>query len=59
MTEQFRKLFNEDAPFSHKSGSTPILGVFATGGIDCTSAFIAQHGSGVGDHRLHIFDFST
>ena len=59
MTEQFKKLFDEDAPFSHATGQTPICGVFATCGIECVAAFISQHGSGVGDHRLNVFDFSA
>ena len=35
LEEQFRKLYDEDAPFSHTSGSTPTCGVFATSGINC------------------------
>ena len=63
LEEQFRKTFSQDAPFSHFSGSKPICGIFASPGIDCTTAFIDKHkmngGMGVGDHRLHIFDFSA
>ena len=59
MTEQFHQLFNKHAPFSHNSGKKPIMGVFATPGIDCTAAFIAAHDAGVGDHCLHVFDFSA
>ena len=58
LEEQFRKLYKEDAPFSHISGSTPICGVFATSGIKCKAALISSHKAGVGDHRLCVFDFS-
>jgi hypothetical protein len=59
LTEQYNKLFGEDAPFSHISGQVPISAVFATPGVDCGAAFIAPHKLGVGDHRVHVFDFSA
>ena len=64
LNEQFHKTHLEKAPASHFTGSKPIIGIFATPGIDChQSAFISKYktagGQGVGDHRLHIFDFST
>ena len=54
LEEQFRELCDEDSPFS-----TPICRVFATSGINCEAALISSHKVGVGDHRLHIFDFSA
>ena len=57
LEKQFRKLYDKDAPFSHTSGSTPICRVFAASGINCKAALISSHKAGVGDHRLHVFDF--
>jgi hypothetical protein len=59
LEEQFRKLYDKNAPLSHTSGSPPIFGVFATSGINCKAALISSHKAGVGDHRLHVFDFSA
>ena len=56
LEEQFRKLFDEDAPFSRISGSTPIYGVFVTSRIDCEAALISSHRAVVGYHRLGLFD---
>ena len=59
MTEQFDKLLGQEAPFSHKSGKKPISGCFASPGAECTAAFISAHDAGVGDHCLHVYDFSA
>ena len=61
LVEQFQALYDEPAPASHFSGSEPIMGVFATAGIQVTAAFLSKHKvkGTVGDHRLHVFDFST
>ena len=61
LQEQFHKLFEEPAPFSHTTGSRPIMGVYATSGVEVTAAFLSKHGAKgtVGDHRLHVFDFTT
>ena len=40
LEEQFRKLYDKDAPFSHTSGSTLICGGFVNLGINCKSALI-------------------
>ena len=56
LEEQFRKLYDKNAPFSHASGSALIYGVFATSGINYEATL---HKAGVGDHRLHAFDFSA
>ena len=59
LNEQFRKLYAEDAPFSHTSGSTLICGVLETSGIDCEAALISSHKAGMEYHRLHVCDFSA
>ena len=62
LREQFHTLYpEEEAPFSHFSGSDPIIGVFATPGVEVTSGFIHSHRANgtIGDHRLHVFDFTT
>ena len=63
LEEQFNKVFDEDVPFSHFTGSKPIASFFATPGIDCVTAYVSKHkvngGPGVGDHRVMIFDFSA
>jgi hypothetical protein len=59
LTEQFQRLFNQDAPYSHITGTEPISAVFASPGINCEAAFISCHEAGVGDHRLHVFDFDA
>ena len=57
LVEQYHKLFGEEAPFSHASGLTPIMGVFTTAGVEVTKALLSQHKvkSTVGNHRLHVF----
>eukprot|EP00984_Skeletonema_dohrnii_P010846 scaffold4257_cov80-Skeletonema_dohrnii-CCMP3373.AAC.1 len=47
------------APNSHINGRLPICGVFASPGVNCSHAMIAQHGFGIGDHRVHLFDFDA
>ena len=61
LVDQYHRLFDEPAPFSHNTGSVPIMGVYATAGIEVTAAYLSQHHAKgvVGDHRLHVFDFST
>ena len=59
LEEKFRKLYDDDALFSHITGSIPICCVCAISGIDCEAALISSHKAGVGDHRLHVFDFSA
>jgi hypothetical protein len=59
MCEQYHRLCGEKAPFSHISGKRPIMGVFSSPGIDCTAALVCAHKIGVGDHRMHVFDFSS
>ena len=58
MEEQTLKTTGRQAPYSHQSGKTPIVGTFAAPGILCTNLYLSPHGSGVGDHRfqLHGFD---
>ena len=58
----FKKITGDNAPFSHMSGSVdtkPVCAIYATPGIICTNVFQAAHGTGVGDHRLHIYDFDA
>ena len=59
LEDQFNKVFDEDVPFSHFTGSKPIN----TPGIDCVTAYVSKHkvngGPEVGDHRVMIFDFSA
>ena len=63
LQEQFNKVFDEDVPFLHLTGSKPIASFFATPGIDCVTAYVSKHkvngGPGVGDHRVMVFDFSA
>ena len=61
LVEQYHRLYDEPAPFSHNTGSTPIMGVYATAGVEVTAAYLSRHHAKgvVGDHRLHVFDFST
>ena len=60
MREQYSLLFREDAPHSHVSGmKKPLMGAFALSGVRVMAAFMSKHHSplGVGNHRLHIYDF--
>ena len=57
MTEQVLKSTGQRTPYSHHSGSKPILGTYATPGVVCIDSYVAPHGAGVGDHRLHLHDF--
>ena len=59
LTEQFRRLYDQDTPFSHITDTLSISAVFASPGINCEAAFVSCHGAGVGDHRLHVFDFNV
>ena len=54
LEEQFRKLYDKDAPFSHMSGSTPICSMFVTSGINYEAALILKHKAGVGAQTAHI-----
>ena len=61
LKEQYHALYDEEAPFSYHSGSEPVMGVFATAGVEVKAALLSPHKvkGTVGDHRLHIFDFAT
>ena len=59
MTEQFQLTNGIQAPNSHITGRLPICGIFASPGVNCSHAMIAQHGFGIGDHRVHLFDFDA
>ena len=59
--EQYRKLFDEEAPFSHISVQLPICRFFTTLGITVNAAFRKKYNAAgsVGDHRFQVFDFSS
>ncbi len=59
MEEQTLKSTGRQAPYSHQSGKTPIVGTFATPGILCTNSYLSPHGSWVGDHRFQLHDFDA
>ena len=59
MEDQTPKSTGRQAPYSHQSGKTPIVGTFATPGILCTNLYLSPHGSGVGDHRFQLHDFDA
>ena len=61
MEEQFKRLHGEEAPYSHVKGKLPIMGCFATKGVETKAYFISRHHAygSVGDHRLHVIDFSS
>ena len=59
MSCQYLKTTGTEAPYSHKRGSQPICAIYATPGIICTNAYQAAHDTGLGDHRLHIYDFDA
>ena len=59
MEEQTLKSTGHQAPYSHQSGRTPIVGTFATPGIQCGNSYLSPHNTGVGDHRFQIHDFSA
>ncbi len=59
MEEQTLKPTGRQAPYSHQSRKTPIVGTFATPGILCTNLYLSPHGSGVGDHRFQLHDFDA
>jgi hypothetical protein len=59
MEEQTLKFTGRQAPYSHQTGKTPIVGTFATPGILCTNLYLSPHGSGVGDHRFQLHDFDA
>ena len=42
-------------------GKLPIMGCFATKGVEARAYFISRHHAygSVGDHRLHVIDFSS
>ena len=59
--EQFKLLHGKEASYSHIKGKLPIMGCFATSGVEIKAYFISDHhvhGS-VDDHRLHVLDFSS
>ena len=61
MEEQFKCLHGKEAPYSHVKGKIPIMGCFATKGVEVKAYFISGHHAygSVGDHRLHVIDFSS
>ena len=61
MKEQFKLLHGKEAPYSHIKGKLPIMGCFATSGVEIKAYFISDHHAhgSVGDHRLHVLDFSS
>ena len=58
MEELFLKTNNVQVPYSNKEGSSPICGIFAAQGFDCTGYFISHHDFRMGDHRVHILDIT-
>lgn len=61
MKEQYKYLYDEEAPYLHMSGQLLIMGCYATSGIEIKAYFISRHHAHgrVGDHRLHVIDFTT
>ena len=61
MEEQFRRLHGTEAPHSYVKGKLPITGCFATKGVEAKAYFISDHHAygSLGDHRLHVIDFSS
>ena len=61
MKEQFKLLHGKEAPYSHIKGKLPIMGCFATSGVEIKAYFISDHHAygSVGDHRIHVLDFSS
>ena len=61
MKEQFKLTHGKEAPYLHIKGKLLIMGCFAISGIEIKAYFISDyhaHGS-VGDHRIHVLDFSS
>ena len=59
---QFKAANGHNSPFSHRSGSEftkPVCTIFATPGVICTNAYQSAHDEGIGDHRMHIYDFES
>ena len=61
MKEQFKLLHGTEAPYSHIKGKLPIMGCFATRGLEIKAYFISNHNAygSIGDHRIHVIDFSS
>jgi hypothetical protein len=57
--ELCRKHTGIPTPPTHRRGSAPIDGIFATPGITCVNAFILLQYGGVGDHRCFIIDLTS
>ena len=60
MKEQFKHLYGKEAPYSYIKGKLPIMGCFATSGVEIKAYFISDHRAhgNVGDHRMHVLDFT-
>ena len=50
----YTHLHKKKMPFSHITGKQPIMGAFASPGVDSSSYFIGDFKLGVGDHRLSL-----
>ena len=61
MREQFKLLHVEEASKSHMTGTLPIMGCFATSGIEIKAYFISDHHAcrSARDHRMHVINFSS
>ncbi len=46
-------------PLTHRKGSAPIDGIFATPGITCVNAFILPQYGGVSNHRCFIINLTS
>jgi hypothetical protein len=57
--ELCRKHTGIPIPPTHRRGSAPIDGIFATPGITCVNAFILPQYGGVGNHRCFIIDLTS
>ena len=61
MKEQYKLLHGKEAPYSNIKGTLLIMGCFATSGVVIKAYFISDHHAygSVGDHRLHVINFSS
>ncbi len=46
-------------PPTFRTGSIPIVGIFATHGIECANVTLLPHLGGVGDHQRFIINFTS
>ena len=57
LTSAYTNVNQKVMPRSYSRGTKPIMGIFASPGVDCEAYFIGGLRLGIGDHRgLHILD---